>query len=371
MGRMLNRFRRLGVKDDEPDPPGGFFVRVAGKKTITGVAHEYADVIVRQRMSAIPDEQAQIAALRDFGQRAAGFGITSAQWMLTSSTVADAARRAGAANVPVRLRLIEFPTNGMPAWRAPAARIVKGGPDVTVSGTKWILDGTPIERLAFLREPYSDRQDTRGGLNFPAEQVVDYLRKALAAREQPMFHAVGDAAIDTVLNGLERTGAERWEPLRPRIEHGDMLEPSHFDCARRFGVILVQNPSHFMVASTVNARLAERGRRASMLRSMMAENVPVALGSDGPLNPYLNLMFATINANNPSEAMTREQVISAYTLGSARAEFAEARKGTMAPGMVADLTMLSQDIFTVPTDALPATTSLLTVVGGKVVFEKK
>ena len=81
-------------------------------------------------------------------------------------------------------------------------------------------------------------------------------------------------------------------------------------------------------------------------------------------------MFATINANNPSEAMTREQAITAYTLGSARAEFAEGQKGTIAPGMLADLAILSQNIFTVATDALPATASVLTLVGGKVAFEK-
>jgi len=372
-GSLFNTaaLRRLKVKDDEPDPPGGFFVRVAGQKTITGLAHEYADAIVRQRISMIPDEQAQIAALRDFGQRAASLGITSVQWMLTSSTVSDAARRAGAAGAPLRIRLIEFPMTGMPAWRQPAARTVNGAPGVTVSGTKWILDGTPVERLMFLREPYSYRQDMLGQLNFPADQVVDYLRHALAAGEQPMFHAVGDAAIDTVLNSLEGTGAEKWKRLRPRLEHGDMVEPSHFDRARRFGAIVVQNPSHFMLAAPMNARLGERARRVMMMKSMMAASVPVALGSDGPLNPYLNLMFATINANNPSEAMTREQAIAAYTLGSARAEFAEGQKGTVAPGLLADLTMLSQDIFTVPTDALPATTSVLTLVGGKVVFEKK
>jgi predicted amidohydrolase YtcJ len=371
-GSLFNTaaLRRLDVRDDEPDPPGGFFVRVAGQKSITGLAHEYADTLMRQRISMIPDEQAQIAALRDFGQRAVSFGITSVQWMLTSRTVRDAARTAVAAGVPLRIRLIEFPMTGMSTWREPAARTVKGAPGVTVSGTKWILDGTPIERLMFLREPYSDRPDTRGRLNFPDEQVVGYLRKALTAGEQPMFHAVGDAAIDTVLNGLERTGAEQWTALRPRIEHGDMVEPSHFDRVRRFGVCVVQNPSHFMLAATMRERLGDRARRVMMMKSLMAANVPVALGSDGPLNPFLNVMFATINANNPSEAMTREQAITAYTLGSARAEFAEGQKGTIAPGMLADLAILSQNIFTVATDALPATTSVLTLVGGKVAFEK-
>jgi predicted amidohydrolase YtcJ len=118
-------------------------------------------------------------------------------------------------------------------------------------------------------------------------------------------------------------------------------------------------------------RLDERVARLSMMKSTIAAGIPVALGSDGPLNPYLNLMFATIDANNPPEAMTREQAVRAYTSGSAFAELQETQKGSIAPGMLADLAMLSQDIFAVPVDALPATVSLLTVVGGRVVHERK
>jgi predicted amidohydrolase YtcJ len=192
--------------------------------------------------------------------------------------------------------------------------------------TKWVLDGTPIERLMFLREPYSDRRETPGRLNFPAEDVTGFLRRAFAVREQPMFHAVGDAAIDTVLNGLERTGGDSWQPLRPRIEHGDMLEPSHFDRAKRLGVVVVQNPSHFMLPAFMRKRLGDRVGRVTMMKSMIGGDVTVALGSDGPLNPYLNLMFATINANHPVEAMTREQAVTAYTLGSARGSSRRARR---------------------------------------------
>jgi predicted amidohydrolase YtcJ len=108
-----------------------------------------------------------------------------------------------------------------------------------------------------------------------------------------------------------------------------------------------------------------------MMKSLIAAGVGVAIGSDGPMNPYLNVMFATINANNPPEAMTREQAIAAYTLGSARAERLETQKGTISPGMLADIAMLSQDIFTVKPDALPATVSVLTLVGGKIVHEGK
>ncbi|HEX5869843.1 MAG TPA: amidohydrolase family protein, partial [Longimicrobium sp.] len=105
------------------------------------------------------------------------------------------------------------------------------------------------------------------------------------------------------------------------------------------------------------------------LRSVLAAGVPLAFGSDGPNNPFLNLMLALIHPTHPDEALTMEQAVTAYTRGSAYAEFAEGEKGTLAPGMLADVAVLSQDIFTVPPQALPGTTSVLTLVGGAIVHD--
>jgi len=97
--------------------------------------------------------------------------------------------------------------------------------------------------------------------------------------------------------------------------------------------------------------------------------IPFALGSDGPMNPFVNIMFASINQVNPGEALSVEEALVAYTRGSAFAEFMETRKGTLAPGMLADLAILSQDIFKIPAADLPKTTSVLTIVNGRVVHE--
>jgi predicted amidohydrolase YtcJ len=82
-------------------------------------------------------------------------------------------------------------------------------------------------------------------------------------------------------------------------------------------------------------------------------------------------MFAANSGNRPSEAITREQAVTAYTLTSAYAEFQEKEKGTIEPGKLADIAVLSQDIFTVPAEELPKTVSVLTLVGGKVVYKAK
>jgi len=104
-------------------------------------------------------------------------------------------------------------------------------------------------------------------------------------------------------------------------------------------------------------------------RSLLQAGVRLALGSDGPMNPFLNILLASTHPARPEEALTRDQALDAYTRGSAFAEHAEREKGTLAPGQLADLAILSQDIFQVPVDAMPATHSVLTLVGGQIVHD--
>jgi predicted amidohydrolase YtcJ len=106
------------------------------------------------------------------------------------------------------------------------------------------------------------------------------------------------------------------------------------------------------------------------LRSLIEAGIPVALGSDGPMNPFLNIMFAITDPSNPPEAITREQAVRAFTHGSAFAEFAEQEKGSIRPGKLADIAVLSQDVFGVPVSDLPGTHSVLTIVGGRVAYEE-
>ncbi|HXW04502.1 MAG TPA: amidohydrolase [Vicinamibacterales bacterium] len=369
-GTLVNTavLRRLGIRDDEPDPPGGFYQRMPGAATLSGVAHEYAGYRLHQRIALEAPPEAQVEAFRRFAAEAAGFGITSVQAMMTATPVDRALELLAKEDLPIRMRLIDFPLVSPLEWQ-PAGK--RGGTPakVTVSGTKWVLDGTPVERLMWVREPYVDAR-TRGRPNMTASALTQFLARARTAGEQPMVHAVGDAAIDAVLDALERSGGEAWRSLRPRIEHGDLLEADQFQRAVKSGVTLVQNPSHFMIAALLRARLGEaRAARVQAVKSSLAAGVPLAIGSDGPLNPFLNLMFATAHAANPSEALSLEQALVAYTHGSAYAERQEKTKGTLAAGMLADLAVLSQDVFQVPAETWPATTSVLTVVGGRIVHE--
>jgi predicted amidohydrolase YtcJ len=365
--------RSLGVSETEPDPPGGFFGRMPDGRTLTGRAHEYAEYELRQRLTKMPDRAAQVKAFQAFAAEASSFGITTVQAMMTAYPAAEAAPWIGAAGLPVRMRLIDFPMTAMKDWHPPISRRPRTeSPLVTVSGTKWILDGTPIERLALLRAPYADAPKTSGRQNFSGVDLREFLGRAFDAKEQPILHVAGDGAIAAALDALQDTGGPRWILLRPRLEHADMLQPADFVRAARMGATVVQNPSHFMIAPLLQQRLgAERSAQIDQVKGAIAAGVPFAIGSDGVLNPFLNIMFAAMNPANPSQALTVEQSVTAYTRGSAAAELAERQKGTIAPGMLADVALLSQDIFKIPLDQLPRTTSVLTIVNGRIVHEAK
>jgi predicted amidohydrolase YtcJ len=174
-----------------------------------------------------------------------------------------------------------------------------------------------------------------------------------------------------MLEAMQNAGGKKvWAARRVRFEHGDGLYPDLIPQVKEFGIVVMREPSHLIVKFLAPQLFAGAGMQKSQpLRSLLQAGIPVAFGSDGPVSPYLNIMFATTHPDRPSEAITREQAVIAYTAGSAYAEFAEKDKGTLEPGKLADLAVLSQDIFTIPAQELPKTESVLTMVGGKTVYD--
>jgi hypothetical protein len=163
-----------------------------------------------------------------------------------------------------------------------------------------------------------------------------------------------------------------WSGKRLRFEHGDGVLADMLPRMKKLGIIDVQNPTHLGMISVMPELFHGKPfEKTQPLKSFLDAGIPLALGSDGPLNPYLNIMLASLHPDRPSEAITREQAVIAYTLTSAYAEFAEKEKGSLEPGKLADLAVLSQDIFTIPPPEMPKTLSVLTIVGGKIAFDAK
>ena len=332
----------LGLALDAKDPTGGWFGRDADGK-LNGRANEYAEYALWRRFSDLSTEEDLTSDIQTFSEQALRFGITSVQAMSVGSEERFA-KALAKANVPLRVRLIDFHIPGTtPVW--------KGG-----GALKWILDGTPIEQGAALRTAkYKD--GSQGRENFT--DVAPLLQMAVDNKLQLLFHASGDKTVATALNAFAKASLQR-----PRIEHGDGLQPDLFPLAKQTGTIVVLNPTHFPFSDSYP-------RGDYMLAASIAKaGIPIAIGSDGVLNPYLNILMASSRRDRPSESLSRMDALRAYTSGSAFAELAETKKGKIAPGMLADVVILSQNILDASAQSLPETQSVVTIIDGKVVYQQ-
>lgn len=355
-----------GIGALDANPFGGSYGRFANGE-INGVVNEYALFrVIRAAREIVPD--AVLRAQYEFlSMLAVQVGVTSVQEMTIGLTRERSERVLGGANLALRVRSMCVPLaleESCAISRSPTERL-------SFSGTKWLLDGTPIERSAALREPYADFPGS-GTFSLTPSELDRAVRKSLLSlplRNQLVVHTIGDRALDNILDALRRAAPKPlWRIQRPRIEHGDLLHPEQFDLAHDLGAIVVQNPTHFTLDYGPPLGAA-RAVEAQPLRSLLDADIPLAFGSDAAQpNPFLDLFFAVLHPFHPAEALTMEEAVTAYTRGSAMAEFQEWQKGSLRPGYLADLAVLSQDIFTVPPPLVPSTTSVLTLVGGEVVW---
>ena len=362
----------LRITEEAPDPAGGYFERVPGSPKVNGRFWEYAEWQPNRILANQVSDEDVIRAIRRMAQEAVGYGITSIQ-VFPQTSVDRFARLLVRARVPIRVRAIPFSVTE-PKGRDLSevrglAKLTFPQFHVKASGIKWVLDGTPFERGAALRRPYDDRADWSGRLNFPESDIAAIIKESLQFRQPLLLHCVGDRTVEVVFDALDSYGATvDWRAKRVRIEHGDGVIDDLIPRARKLGVIIVQNPTHFSQPELFHRRW---GTAMFPLRSLIDAGIPVALGSDGPMNPFLNIMFATSHPYNPKEAITREEAVRAYTYGSAFAEFAEKEKGTLTKGKLADVVVLSEDVLASPLPALPKTRSVLTIVGGRIVYDAK
>jgi predicted amidohydrolase YtcJ len=362
--------KKLGIRETEPDPLGGRFERDSGGR-LTGPAFEYAAFRIQRALSSVGEEKDAVNSFHKLSDLAVRLGITSVQDMPLVEPERFVSILAKS-QPSIRVRIMRFPpTNdkrriteeGMNLARAPL-------PNVTVSGTKYVLDGTPIEWSSAMRQPYSDNPKTRGWMDFTEKEMEGMLRESLKSGDQLLVHIVGDQTVEIFLEAMEATGGKAvWAQRRVRIEHGNGITIDLLPRVKALGIVVGATPVIYGYHDLQVQRLgADRAERMLLLRSLWDAGIPVAIGSDGPFNPFRNLMTVTDIQGRPGESLTREQAVIAYTRTPAYAEFAEKDKGTLERGKLADLAVLSQDVFRVPSADLPKTESLLTLVGGRVVY---
>ena len=238
-------------------------------------------------------------------------------------------------------------------------------------------DGAFDGHSAALAEPYEDRPDTKGILNYTDEEMYAFTMAAHKAGQQVSFHAIGDAAVDQVLRVYERvlTDCPR-EDHRLRIEHFEEPAPEAIEKAASLRVALSMQPlllevCEHMDFSGYEPFIGERVRRCSPYRSVLDAGLLVDGGTDYPVTPMDVLHGARIAMTHPvpSERITLQEYLEMNTVNAAKLGFLEDRKGCLKEGMDADLVVLDEDPFDVPTEQLSDIRILAAYSRGRQVYD--
>ncbi len=378
-----------GITRNTPDPPGGTIVR-DGSGEPTGALRETAQRLVNEALARYEAQRSPEELRAEFrrqvqlaGEELLRKGVTSFHDAGTSFEAVDLLREmAEQGELPVRLYvMIRYASNDELAEKLPNYRIIGAGNGfLTVRAIKRQIDGALGAHGAWLLEPYEDLPTSTGLVLEPVEEIARTAELAIQHGFQVNTHAIGDRANREVLDIYEK--AFRANPdaqdLRWRIEHAQHLHPEDIPRFRELGVIASMQGIHATSdAPWVPRRLGEERARtgAYLWRALIDAGVVVINGTDTPVEDVdpIASYYASVSRKladgtvfYPEQRMTREEALRSYTLNAAYAAFEEDIKGSITPGKLADLVVLSKDITTIPEDEIPTAKVVYTIVGGKV-----
>lgn len=377
-----------GITRETADPPGGRLIRDAEGRP-TGVLIDRAMNLVARLIPPRSREENKRALLLAI-EECLRSGITSFHDAGASREAIELYKellREGA----LRLRLYVMISGRDEAL---LREYLERGPEIglgehhlTIRAIKLVADGALGSRGAALLEPYADEPTQSGLLLLSEEEIYQIARRALAAGFQVNTHAIGDRANRIVLNAYERAFREFPHVRDPRfrIEHAQILDEADIPRFARLGVIASMQAIHATSDMPwVPARLGEARARegAYVWRKLLQSGARIANGSDAPVEPLHPLLgfYAAITRQDergnppggwfPDQRMTREEALRSFTLDAAYAAFEEHLKGSLEPGKLADLVVLSKDIMTIPPAEVLRTAVDLTIVDGRIVYER-
>lgn len=375
-----------GITKETPDPPGGRIVRDPQTGEPTGILKDAAMNLVR-RVIPPPTPAEMDEALRAAMNEAARVGVTSIQDITTWSDWAVYKRfhRRGELTVRITAR------TPITEWERQRDLRQKEGPGdewLRLGGLKGFVDGSLGSTTALFFEPYLDAPQTSGLLH---EEMLPegIMQRRVAAADRAglpvSIHAIGDKANKILLDIYEQVIQENGvRDRRFRIEHAQHLRPEDIPRFAQLGVIASMQPYHAIDDGRwAEKRIGrERCRTTYAFRSLLDAGAVLTFGSDwpvAPLDPLLGIYAAvtrrTIDGAHPrgwfpEQRITVEEAVRAYTVNNAYAEFAEKEKGSLEPGKLADMVVLSKDIFSIPPEQIPTAKVMMTIVGGRIVFEQ-
>jgi len=373
-----------GVTRDTNDPDGGVVVRDA-KGEPTGVLKDAAQNFV-WRVFPPRSFDERLAAARAASDYAASLGVTSVQDMSAGVDVSVYQALLDRGELKNRIYAV-WP---LPCWETLARTGVRahfGSAMLRSGGLKGFADGSLGSTTALFFDPYLDAPGTRGiGSDemFPEGAMLERIRGADRAGLQVLIHAIGDQANDKILSCYEQVEKEDGHrDRRFRIEHAQHLRAQDIPRFARDKIIASMQPFHAIDDGRWAERRigAERAKTTYAFRTLLDSGATLAFGTDwtvAPLNPLFSVYAAVTRRTPdgkhpegwiPQQKISLEEAVRAYTLGSAYAEFQEKDKGTITAGKLADLVILSRDIFTIDPVEIENVKVLLTIMDGRIVYE--
>jgi hypothetical protein len=374
-----------GVTRDTPDPPGGQIVRDPQTGEPTGVLKDAAMSFVWKHAPEATFEE-KLEAGRAASAHAAEHGVTSVQDVSAGDDVGVYQTLLERGELKTRV----YAVSPLPDWQRlgrVGVRRAFGSDMLRIGGLKGFADGSLGSTTALFFEPYLDAPNTSGlGSGLAEGEMQKFVEGADRAGLQVLIHAIGDRANDAVLTIYERVEKQHGaRDRRFRIEHAQHIRAQDVPRFRAARVVASMQPYHCIDDGRwAEKRIGrERAKGTYAFRSLLDAGAVLAFGSDwsvAPLDPVMGIYAAatrrTLDGKNPGgwvpeQKITVEEAVRAYTFGSAYAEFAEGAKGTVTPGKLADLVILDRDIFRIDPAEIEKVKVRMTVVDGRVVFEKK
>ena len=375
--------KAAGVNAGTPDPEGGAFQRDE-QGNPTGIIFEHAMRIVSQ---AVP---------RPTGEETAAV-ISAAQtslWQMGLTGVHDFDRHSFSALQRLRARgelklrvLKHLPVENLDAILTAELRSGFGDDMLRIGGIKVFADGALGPHTAAMLQPYENEPDNRGMPFLDGEEFFEHASRAALGGLSMTVHAIGDAANHEMLKGYAQLRrfekAEKLPHRRHRIEHAQILHPADFEKFKELEIIASVQPIHATSdMDMADAYWGERSRYSYAWRSLLEQGIPLAFGSDAPVdspNPFWGIHAAVTRQRAggypgpegwyPEQKLSLQEAMHGYTHGAATAACMEDRLGRLAPGYLADLIVLTDDPFDTPPEDLREISPRAVMVGGDWVWQ--
>jgi predicted amidohydrolase YtcJ len=384
--------RISGITKDTPNPPGGIIVKDSGTGEPTGILHEKAmDLIKQPQLSDRESHEMDKKAVKLAVKEAAKYGVTSVHDLdgkvgifkeLLDEGELTVRVYAGEALTSSPEKLLEYKE-----WKQ---MLVDNNHMLKFGVIKGFIDGSLGSSTALLAEPYKNNPSTSGLLLMTQEELNDIVALYDKEKFQIAIHAIGDKGCNVVLNAFEESiKINGKRDSRHRIEHATVIIPEDIPRFNTLGVIPsvqpVFGPSYGQtIRSFFEDRLGtERAKYTNIWKTLAQANARLAFGTDWPvesLDPMEGIYSAVSrksisdkagNAWLQDESLSVKESVEFYTLGSAYASFEEDIKGSLQVGKLADIVVLSKDIFTIPEEEILNTDVVTTILGGKIIYSSE